>query len=55
VTQGRWFEAFTFDTFRVANGKLVEHWDSAVIAAPAPGAPGAPGAAPAPAPAGRGN
>lgn len=38
---GTWFEAFTFDTFRVKNGKLVEHWDSAVINAPAPaGAPG---------------
>src|SRR5262245_33994211 len=37
---GTWFEAFTFDTFRVKNGKLVEHWDSAVINPPPP--PGAP-------------
>jgi len=37
---GTWFEAFTFDTFRVRNGKLVEHWDSAVINAPAPAGAG---------------
>lgn len=50
VTQGRWFEAYTFDAFRVKNGKLVEHWDTAVIN-PAPPA----GAAPAGAPPARGN
>ena len=33
---GTWYEAFTFDTFRVRNGKLVEHWDAAVINPPAP-------------------
>ena len=33
---GTWFEAYTFDTFRVKNGKLTEHWDAAVIAPPAP-------------------
>jgi predicted SnoaL-like aldol condensation-catalyzing enzyme len=33
---GTFYEAFTFDTFRVRNGKLVEHWDSAVINPPAP-------------------
>ena len=32
---GTWFEAYTFDTFRIRNGKLVEHWDSAVINPPA--------------------
>jgi predicted SnoaL-like aldol condensation-catalyzing enzyme len=35
---GTWYEVFTFDTFRVRNGKLVEHWDGAVINPPAPGA-----------------
>jgi len=54
VTPGRWFEAFTFDMFRVKNGKLVEHWDTAVINPPAP-AGGAPGGAPAGAPPARGN
>lgn len=41
---GTFYEAFTFDMFRVRNGKLVEHWDGAVINPPAPaaGAPGAP-------------
>ena len=34
---GTFYEAFTFDTFKVKNGKLVEHWDSAVINPPAPG------------------
>ena len=33
---GTWYEAFTFDTFRVRGGKLVEHWDDAVLAPPAP-------------------
>jgi predicted SnoaL-like aldol condensation-catalyzing enzyme len=45
---GTFYEVFTFDTFRVRNGKLVEHWDGAVINPPA--AASAPGA-----PAGRGN
>jgi predicted SnoaL-like aldol condensation-catalyzing enzyme len=36
---GTFYEVFTFDTFRVQNGKLVEHWDSAVINPPAPAAP----------------
>jgi predicted SnoaL-like aldol condensation-catalyzing enzyme len=31
---GTFYEAFTFDTFRVKDGKLVEHWDSAVIPPP---------------------
>jgi len=38
---GKFYEVFTFDTFRVRNGKLVEHWDGAVINPPAgPGGPG---------------
>ena len=37
---GVFYEVFTFDTFRVRNGKLVEHWDGAVINPPAPAAPG---------------
>ena len=37
---GTFYEVFTFDTFRVRNGKLVEHWDGAVINPPADAAPG---------------
>jgi predicted SnoaL-like aldol condensation-catalyzing enzyme len=33
---GKFYESFKFDTFRIKNGKLVEHWDDAVITAPAP-------------------
>jgi predicted SnoaL-like aldol condensation-catalyzing enzyme len=32
---GTWYEVFTFDVFRVQNGKLIEHWDGAVINPPA--------------------
>jgi predicted SnoaL-like aldol condensation-catalyzing enzyme len=32
---GTWYEVFTFDIFRVQNGKLIEHWDGAVINPPA--------------------
>jgi predicted SnoaL-like aldol condensation-catalyzing enzyme len=38
---GKFYEVFTFDTFRVRDGKLVEHWDGAVINPPAPAAAGA--------------
>jgi predicted SnoaL-like aldol condensation-catalyzing enzyme len=34
---GTFYEVFTFDTFRVRNGKLTEHWDGAVINPPAAG------------------
>lgn len=34
---GTFFQAYTFDSFRVRDGKLVEHWDSAVINAPGAG------------------
>jgi len=34
---GTFYEVFTFDTFRVRNGKFIEHWDGAVINPPAPG------------------
>jgi predicted SnoaL-like aldol condensation-catalyzing enzyme len=37
---GKFYEVFTFDTFRIRNGKLVEHWDGAVINPPAPGGGG---------------
>lgn len=33
---GTWYEVFTFDTFRVKNGKFTEHWDAAVIPPAAP-------------------
>jgi predicted SnoaL-like aldol condensation-catalyzing enzyme len=33
---GKFYEVFTFDTFRVKDGKLVEHWDGAVINPPVP-------------------
>ena len=33
--ESKFYEAFTFDTFRVKNGKLVEHWDNASLSAPA--------------------
>jgi predicted SnoaL-like aldol condensation-catalyzing enzyme len=31
---GTFYESFSFDTFRVRNGKLVEHWDGALITPP---------------------
>ena len=37
---GKFYEVFTFDTFRIRNGKLMEHWDGAVINPPAPAAGG---------------
>jgi len=33
---GTWYQAYTFDAWRVKNGKIVEHWDNAVINPPAP-------------------
>lgn len=53
---GNFYEAFSFDMFRIARGKLVEHWDMATIAAPAAGgARQGGGAAPAAPAGGRGN
>jgi predicted SnoaL-like aldol condensation-catalyzing enzyme len=42
--QSKFYEAFTFDTFRVKGGKLVEHWDGASLSAPsaAPGSAASP-------------
>ncbi|MBI4265731.1 MAG: hypothetical protein HY657_15255 [Acidobacteria bacterium] len=34
---GQFYETFTWDTFRVRNAKLVEHWDGATLQAPARG------------------
>ena len=41
---GKFYEVFTFDTYRVKNGKLTEHWDGAVINPPAPAGASASGA-----------
>jgi hypothetical protein len=30
---GTFYEAFTFDAYRVKNGKVTEHWDAATIPA----------------------
>ena len=38
----KFYEAFTFDTFRVKNGKLIEHWDDASITAPLAAPPSPP-------------
>lgn len=34
---GTFYEAFTFDAYRVKNGKVTEHWDANTILAPAAG------------------
>jgi predicted SnoaL-like aldol condensation-catalyzing enzyme len=39
--QTKFYEAFTFDTFRVIAGKLVEHWDGASLSPPSEAPPGA--------------
>jgi predicted SnoaL-like aldol condensation-catalyzing enzyme len=31
---GVWYEYFSFDTFRVKDGKLAEHWDNATVTPP---------------------
>ena len=41
--QSKFYEAFTFDTFRVKGGKLVEHWDGASLSAPLEAPVGPPG------------
>jgi len=33
---GTFYEAFTFDAYRVKSGKVVEHWDDQVINSPGP-------------------
>ncbi len=47
---GKTYEAFWFDTYRVKNGLLVEHWDGATKAPMSGPGPGGPGPAPTPAP-----
>jgi predicted SnoaL-like aldol condensation-catalyzing enzyme len=37
---GNFYEAFTFDAYRVKDGKVVEHWDDAVINPPVPAGAG---------------
>ncbi len=32
TTEGKFYEFFTFDSFRVKDGKLTEHWDGSMIA-----------------------
>ena len=32
--QGKFYEFFSFDTFRVKDGKLTEHWDGSMIVPP---------------------
>jgi predicted SnoaL-like aldol condensation-catalyzing enzyme len=34
---GTFYEAFTFDAYRVKDGKVSEHWDANTIPAPAAG------------------
>lgn len=34
-TPGATYDAYSFDTFRVRNGRLVEHWDGATLNPPA--------------------
>jgi predicted SnoaL-like aldol condensation-catalyzing enzyme len=33
---GKFYESFTFDAYRVKNGKVTDHWDANTIAPPAP-------------------
>jgi hypothetical protein len=33
---GKFYEAFTFDAYRVKNGKVTEHWDANTIPPPGP-------------------
>jgi predicted SnoaL-like aldol condensation-catalyzing enzyme len=37
---GTFYEAFTFDAYRVKNGKVVEHWDAGTLAPPVPAGAG---------------
>jgi predicted SnoaL-like aldol condensation-catalyzing enzyme len=39
MAAGTFYAAYTFDVFRIANGKLTEHWDGAQITAPATNQP----------------
>jgi predicted SnoaL-like aldol condensation-catalyzing enzyme len=34
---GTYYDAFTFDAYRVKNGKVTEHWDANTIPPPGPG------------------
>ena len=36
AASGTFYEAFTFDAYRVKDGKVVEHWDAGTLPPPAP-------------------
>jgi hypothetical protein len=38
-TPGRTYDVYSFDTYRIRDGKIAEHWDSATLNPPAPAAP----------------
>ena len=39
LAAGNYYERYSFDTFRMRNGKLLEHWDGTTLPTPAPATP----------------